>query len=237
MMIKNKILLFLVVFGLAGGFMGCDDDTTEGLTGITYYPVITLEGEQSIIVGLDDPFVDPGYSADLNGEDITDDVVVDSNVDVTTAGLYTIEYSAVNEDGFERAVVRNVYVADLTPSPIRTGNHKVLEGTHRIYDGSTRTDYSDYEILFLQTEPGVFYVSDLMGGYYDQRAGYGSNYAMNGYIRLNEDNTIELISSEVPGWGDEADYMANGVYNPATDQISWTISYVDGKIIFNVILD
>ncbi|WP_439185600.1 BT_2262 family domain-containing protein [Carboxylicivirga taeanensis] len=236
-MIKYKILLFLVVLGLAGSFISCDDDTTGGLTGITYYPVITLEGEQSMIVGLNEPFVDPGYSADLNGEDITGDVVVDSNVDVTKAGLYTIRYSAVNEDGFERAVVRDIYVADLTPSPIETGYHAVLEGTHRIYDGSKRTDYSGYDILFLQTEPGVFYVSDLMAGYYDQRVGYGSNYAMNGYIRLNDDNTIELISSSVPGWGDEADYMADGVFNPATGQISWTISYVGGLIIFNVILD
>lgn len=65
----------------------------------------------------------------------------------------------------------------------------------------------------------------MFGGYYDQRAGYGSNYAMQGYIQLNPDNTITLLDSYVIGWGDSLDDMTDATIDPVTGQIKWTISY------------
>jgi hypothetical protein len=85
----------------------------------------------------------------------------------------------------------------------------------------------EFTILLYQVSPGVFYVSDLFGGYYDQRAAYGSAYAMVGHITLAGSNTITLNDSHVDGWGDSLDGMSNGVYNPATKTVSWTAAYVD----------
>lgn len=66
-----------------------------------------------------------------------------------------------------------------------------------------------------KTAPGIFKVSDFFGGYYDQRAGYGSSYAMGGYFQLLADNSLVQLSSYVPGWGDSADYCEDAVYDAA----------------------
>ena len=87
---------------LAAGMVSCEK-TTEGLTGITYYPVIEVTGgTQVIYVGED--YVDPGCTAVMNGEDITDQVTVTDNIDNTAVGIYTVNYSAVNEQGFSASV-------------------------------------------------------------------------------------------------------------------------------------
>lgn len=233
---KNIILLFSLVI-LALGFVSCDDETTADMTRITYYPTLELEGETSLIVALGEPFVDPGYSSELNGEDVTSEVVVTSTVNTDAAGVYTIKYEITNADGFVVSKMRTVYVSDPTPSPIRTGLHDVVVGTHRINQNSgARTDYDGYQILILQTEPGVFYTTDFLGGYYDKRAGYGSNYAMTGYFRLNDDNTLSLISSGLIGWGDALDGMKNASFDPDAQEIVWSVDYA-GFLEFNVILD
>ncbi|WP_075591390.1 BT_2262 family domain-containing protein [Labilibacter marinus] len=233
---KNKILLFALV-AIIVGFTSCDDETTANMTRITYYPTLELEGETSMIIDKGEPYEEPGYSSFLNGEDITDEVIVTSDVNTDEAGIYSVKYEVVNPEGFKVTKTRIIYVADPTPSPIETGLHDVLVGTHRINQNSgAKTDYDGYQILFLQTEPGVYYVSDFLGGYYDQRAGYGANYAMTGYFRLEADNTLTLISSYLEGWGDSLDGMKNASFNPTTGQIVWSVDYA-GFLEFNVILN
>ena len=73
-----------------------------------------------------------------------------------------------------------------------------------------------------------------MGGYYDQRAGYGSDYAMTGYFALNNDNTITALTADVAGWGDSADEI-NAAYNEATGEIDLEVAYA-GSMIFYITL-
>ncbi|GAF05067.1 BT_2262 family domain-containing protein [Saccharicrinis fermentans] len=236
---KDKLILKIFIITLISLIsLSCDDDSTGGETGLTVYPTLDLIGESSVIIEKGVDFEDPGYTSFLSGEDVSDEVIVTSNVDVNVPGVYLVTYEITNSDGYPVSKSRTVYVADTTPSVISTSMHSVLTDTHRINHDSddARTDFAGYEVLFLQTEPGVFYCSDLLGGYYDQRAGYGSGYAMNGYFKLNEDNTISLISSSVPSWGDSADGMRNGFYDPSTGNIAWTIDYA-GILEFNIIFD
>ena len=88
----------------------CDKDT-EGLTDVTYYPVITLEGGD-VLLNLGENYVDPGYSADLGGEDVTSQVVVNDNIDNSSIGLYQVTYTVTNADGFSATATRNVIVYD-----------------------------------------------------------------------------------------------------------------------------
>ena len=83
--------------------------------------------------------------------------------------------------------------------------------------------------------PGIFYVSDLLGGFYDQGYGYGGTYAMTGYINVKEDGTIVLLTSHVSGWGDSLDGMEDGVYHSDTKTLNWTAMYA-GKYIWNIVL-
>jgi len=95
--------------------------------------------------------------------------------------------------------------------------------------------WSGYNIDMLTDGNGKYWVEDLMGGYYEQRAGYGSAYAMNGYLQVNADNTVEMVGGGgVPGWGDAYDDFANGVFDPATNTISYCVTYAGMD--FNVIL-
>ena len=83
--------------------------------------------------------------------------------------------------------------------------------------------------------PGIFKVSDFFGGYYDQRAGYGSSYAMGGYFQLLADNSLVQLSSYVPGWGDSTDYCEDAVYDAASGTISFRVGYA-GVMEFTIIL-
>jgi hypothetical protein len=225
-MMKNKIL-YIMVFMLAVGLMtSCDDESTAGYTFITYYPTLEIVGDEAVIVELGSDYEDAGWVADLNGEDVSDQVEVESTVNTSVAGVYSITYTITNEDGFSVTQSRTVYVADPTPSVIFTGMHTTQAGTQRYwYSTEAVVSFSGYEILLLQVDPGVFYISDFMGGYYDQRAGYGSGYAMTGYFQVNDDYTITALSSSVSAWGDSMDYLSDGSVDPETGQITFKIGY------------
>jgi hypothetical protein len=204
--------------------MGCDSDSTAGYTRITFYPTIELQGESVVFVDKGDTYNDPGVKAELNGEDFTDQVQVVSSLDTNKPGIYTITYVATNEDGFSATVSRTVFVKDTTPSVLASGFYTLEPGSYRDRDGAI-TPYSGYPIIVLQTSPGIFYVSDFLGGYYEKRAGYGSKYAAAGYFKLNTDNSISLISSYVAGWGDELDGLIDASYDVDTKTISWVADY------------
>lgn len=215
--------------------VSCEKES-EGLSRITHYAEITLEGSSIVVVPLGSAYDEPGYSAVEGETDVTDQVEVDTNLDTNQAGVYKVTYRAVNPDGFASTNSRTVLVYDTTPSIIESGIHTVAEGSNRIWSDGTVVPFSGYEIVILQIEPGVFYISDFMGGYYDQRAGYGSDYAMSGNFELNEDNTLTPISSIVPGWGDSMDAMTSSSVDPETGQISYTIEYA-GLMEFNIIIN
>lgn len=233
---KNKIL-FLMVLVLVTALSGCKKVTTAGFTQITYYPTLEVLGNPVVITPLGLDYVDAGAKAVLQGEDVTSEIVTTSNVDTSVGGVYTVSYQITNKDGYSRTASRTVYVADTTPSVITTGMHTVAAGTNRVVISSGVTvNYSGYPVLLLQTAPGVFYISDFLGGYYDKRAGYGSNYAMTGYFKVNADNTLSLISSHIIGWGDSLDELNNASVDPVTGKITFSAVYA-GSYSFNVILN
>jgi hypothetical protein len=231
---KNKIFFLTVLVLVISGLSSCKKETTAGFTKMTYYPTLEVLGDPVVIAPLGVSYVDAGVKAILQGEDVSSQVKVTSNVNSNVGGAYSVEYEITNADGYKRTASRIVYVADATPSLISTGEHTVLTGTNRLRAGVT-TNYSGYPILILQTSPGVFYISDFLGGYYDKRAGYGSNYACTGKFRLNADNTLTLISSYVIGWGDSLSALTNASINPVTGKISWTAKYAGMD--FNVIMN
>lgn len=231
----KKILYFLSITFLLLSVVSCEEESA-GLSTITNYAEITLEGTSTVVVPLGSDYVEPGYSAFEGETDVTDQVNVTDNLNTSKAGVYTVTYTAVNQDGYASSNSRTVLVYDTTPSIIESGIHTIGAGSNRTWSDGTVVPFSGFEIVILQTEPGVFYISDFMGGYYDQRAGYGPDYAMTGYFQLNEDNTITPISSQVAGWGDSMDGMTSSSVNPETGVITYTIGYA-GSMDFNIIIN
>ncbi|MDL2278532.1 DUF5012 domain-containing protein [Parabacteroides sp. OttesenSCG-928-G07] len=231
-----KKIIYSLFICLAFVLSSCEDETSQDTSKITYFVDLEVYGDAQMFWEKGIPFEEPGYSAILDGEDVTGDVKITTNLNIDKGGIYNIKYSAVNEDGFAKEFTRIVYVYDTTESPIESGFFTVTKDSYRNSSGTIVAYGNSYPIVIIQEEPGKFYVSDFFGGWYDKRAGYGSVYTMPGYFKLNADNSIELISSQmIGGWGDSLDGMNAGKYDPATNSIYWEAGYA-GSMSFNVTL-
>ena len=220
---RNK-LFTIIICALSLFILGSCSDSTEGYTQITYYPKITILGETITQVPIGTTYVDEGVEAVEGDRDITSSVVTINNVDTSEAGIYYITYSATNVDGFSASVTRTVAVYDPDIDIDISGEYTVSDETYRFTTTSEAViSYSGYLVSITEIAPGLYTVTDFLGGYYQYYTNYGSSYAMIGYFKLLADDTIEPLSSYVSGWGDEMDEMRNGRYDRTTKTIYWEI--------------
>lgn len=163
---------------------------------VTYYPVFNIAGGNTVAWQLGDSWVDPGYAATLNGEDVTAKVEVISDVDTETPGIYNIDYVFTNEDGFEGSVSRTVVVYDIANASDLdiAGTYSKLTLIDAGDDMSSRVPYT----MTVTPGPGagLFYMQDLLCGYFSIGRGYGSAYAFYALIQLNKDNSIDLLQTK-----------------------------------------
>jgi len=206
---KKTFNIFSIFAILLFAITACEKDTsTEDISTITYYVTFQLEGSEDIIIPLGQEYEEPGYTAMEGETDVTADVDVVSTVDVSQAGVYSVNYSAINKDGFSASVSRTVIVydpdaPDLDPS-----------GT---YDGDYRQAYFGYcDISYVAK--GIFECSDLFGGIYYYGLNYGAAYVAKGYIILHPDYSITSALATSP-WG--AEEITDGTY----DATSGTFTY------------
>ena len=245
----KKYIYSLAIAAAAFGLTSCDGTQEE--PHIQWYPVVTLEGDQTIYLEVGQDFVLPGFTAinTLTGEDASDavqvmiyDVIAGDYVDaISTAGpgmynVYYISYaSEVNPSpDYDMIKQRDIFVYDPTIETDISGSYNInMDETIYLSNGWTFAYAAEYygnvsqtTISISQLLPGFFYVSDLLAGWYDQIRAYGPNYAMTGYISLNSDNSITLLSSYIRGWGDGLDGLWDGEYDPETQTITYETWYV-----------
>lgn len=212
----KKNVLYTMLFAVVALLVtSCGDKESEGKSRFTYYPTIELEGDTYLVWDKGTPFVDPGYVSTMNGEDVTAEVMISGTPDVNKSGIYTMTYTTKkNDDGFDASASRTVVVLD--PNSAVEGFYLTQPDSYRTYNGNEVAFGNAFEILVIDNGDGTLYVDDLFGGWYCQRAGYGTKYAMGGTISLAADGTVGLISSLVPGWGDGLDDLtgsyADGVF-------------------------
>lgn len=221
---KKYISLYLTAFAAVALSMASCSKDTEGLTWVTYYPDITLDGGVYTEWTAGTAYVDPGYTATLDGEDITSqvEVVTSMNLSSPDPGFYKINYQVANKDGITASATRYVLVTD--PSDPISGYYTSNTDSFRDYSG-TVVYFGGFPEYIVGYGDGTYFVSDMLGGWYQYRAGYGVNYAMQGYIAVEDDGTVELLDSYVPAWGDSADYLEDGAYDTATSTITYTVGY------------
>lgn len=231
----KKIYLFGFSLCMAAlSLTSCNNDNDELTdTRITNYISLSVVGDEVLYVDANSTYTDEGCTAEAGGQDVTSKVQTTNPVDTKNIGPYIVTYRATNEDGFSSEAYRYVYVGSPLVGTVADGSYRQTYNG----DGSPKAQvaWSGYGIEMLTDGNGLYWVEDLMGGYYEQRAGYGSRYAMNGYLKVNADNTVEMVGGGgVPGWGDAYDDFANGVFDPATNTISYCLTYAGMD--FNVIL-
>lgn len=228
--------IFLYGFALclsATALTSCSSDDQHTDTRVTNYIKLTVNGDEVMYVDANSSYNDAGCKAEAAGQDVTDKVKTTNPVDTKEIGPYTIVYRATNEDGFSSEAYRYVYVGSALTGSVATGSFRQTYND----DGSPKAQvkWSDFDIDMLTDGNGKFWVEDLMGGYYEQRAGYGSRYSMKGYLQVNADNTVSMVGGgDVVGWGDAYDDFSNGKFDPAANTISYTVTYAGMD--FNVIL-
>jgi len=165
-----------------------------------------LKGSSVEAVPLAGTFTDPGCIATENDEDISDRINVSGTVDTQKPGVYSINYSVNNSDGFPSIIERKVVVYDPTPSPIESGGYYVASSSTRSSKGGEAgAPVAEYKsqppMVIYQSSPGRFYISDLFGGYYSIGRGYGSRYDTAGIIAYDGTN-FSLVSANNTPWGD-----------------------------------
>lgn len=220
---------------IALAMVSCSKDS-EGLSKIIDYPQIFVQGDVFYVSPIGEEFVDPGCTALYQGNDYTSNIVVigADEVDINTAGLYTITYMATSPDGYSWSESRTVAVCDPSITTDLSGTWTV-DGvqSYRNYKGTETVFGGAYSVKLTKLAPGIFKVSDMFGGWYDQRAGYGSRYACVGNVQLTADNEIIGLSSSVAGWGDSLDDFYNGAYDPEKNALTWECDYA-GSMTFHI---
>ena len=107
----------------------------------TTAPVITLVGDAEVTVEVGSTYTDLGATASDNYDgDITADIVTVNNVNVNTAGQYTVTYNVTDSSGNDATeVTRTVNVTDTT-APVITlvGDAEITDNYVEV--GSTYTD-------------------------------------------------------------------------------------------------
>lgn len=76
-------------------------------------PIITLKGNNEIVITEKENYEEPGFLAlDNYDGDISENVVIDFNLDINTKGEYTIIYKVVDSSNNEASITRKVIVKE-----------------------------------------------------------------------------------------------------------------------------
>lgn len=103
MNIRNRKYLVIWVSACTLIFAGCKKDKTP--------PVVTLNGEASMMVAINGTYSDPGATAiDEEDGDLTSQIEVSGSVTTSTAGSYTITYTVTDKKGNVGMATRTVTV-------------------------------------------------------------------------------------------------------------------------------
>lgn len=214
----KKIFNIAALALLVACVASCGKDT-EGVTGITYYPTITLTGDTTILK-LGETYKEPGVKAVLNGEDITDKLTITDNIDNTVPGVYEVSYSAVNADGFSSATKRVVVVAN----PGKFDNvyySKAKYGSNEFLDL--------FPIIIYDNGDGTYSINDIMGGYYS--LGRYPGYEAYGYDFWAEaDLTLDgsnIILNSVGSWqfGKYPVNITSGTFNESDGSVVLVLDF------------
>ena len=95
---------------------------------------ITLAGDETIYLYKNEEYIEPGFSAkDSKGNDITDKVKVENNIDITKSGEYEIKYSVEDNIKTRKVIVKE---AELLLDGKTSDNSLAVLMYHYFYDES-----------------------------------------------------------------------------------------------------
>lgn len=217
----KKNIFFAMMLALAAPVLtSCSDDESEGKSRITYYAVLELNGDAYMSVPKGSSFTDPGCKATMGGEDVSDLVQTTGNVDTSKMGFYNLAYSVVNSDGFPASASRTVAVVDPDNFASAYYGESQYGSRHYYHAPITIKDNGD----------GTYTINDVLGGFYCYGRypgydAYGYDFFLEAVLKLNADNSIDLVSYGNWYWGDDVPDYLNGSYDPATGTVALNMDF------------
>jgi hypothetical protein len=172
---KNlKIFKILGILALVLAIASCSLEPVINST-VTNYPIMTLNGDETVFVELGSTYNDPGVIATENGAPITytskatGKYRFGKTLDTNIADQYVQTYTAVNKDGFSNTISRTVIVYK---------NGDLVNSIEGIYISTARRNGSllpaaqgssvDMEYVYIwKNTDGTYEISDAFGGWYD----------------------------------------------------------------------
>lgn len=165
-------------------------------------PIITLNGNTEVKVCPNTDYNEEGYTASDNYDgDITNSVVVTSNLDTNKLGTYNIKYEAIDTSGNKAEVSRTIHVIN---KPSYYGNGIIYL---TFDDGPSYLTGKILDILDSENIKATFFVT------------HGSDYVKRAY---NSGNTIALhtythnysyVYSSIDNYFIDLNNVSNSVYN------------------------
>lgn len=151
---KRLIKYILLIAFVAAISVSCDEDSTGDISRVTHFPEFNIQGDNPYFIDMNSgvsSYEDPGVVVTEGEEEI--DYQMQENVDVTSAGYYSVTYTATNKDGYSASESRTVIVGtqdDLTTQLTATGDAQSSHG------------YS-YPVTIEKVGIGKFKISDING--------------------------------------------------------------------------
>lgn len=163
----KKIISILVVTLM---LVSCSKEDSGNVSTITNYPEFQLLGDAVIFLNKGEEFVDPGVVATEGDNEIPVITTITgkyrggTTLDTNVVDIYTIIYTATNQDGFSGSVARTVYV-------VETGD--LVDNISGLYtstvyrNGTSGAAYTNMKyVLIWKNADGVYQISDAFAGWY-----------------------------------------------------------------------
>jgi len=126
----------------------CESTDTANVSFVTTYPVIELEGDEIMVISLGTDYSEPGAVATVGEEEI--ELETEGTVDSNSPGVYPINYTAMNPDGYSRTAARQVVIYDPATDAVDLSGSYVRAAT-----GVT--------VTVTKTGPSTYHINDAGG--------------------------------------------------------------------------
>lgn len=143
--IRNLIALFVIIAVIVASIIICNNIQKENAI-----PTIALIGEESITLKMNENYEEQGATALRNNEDISNNVIMDGNVDTTKPGEYKLKYKAYNEKNTDFSQIERTVIVkdDVAPTITLNGKKSVTVNLDENYkdEGCKAEDNYDGDI-------------------------------------------------------------------------------------------
>jgi len=196
----KKIILLIGVLIAAVYLISCEKESAN-VSRITYYASLVVKGQQYMVISKGSAYADPGVTSLMQGVEVP--YVTVGTVDNTVPGVYRLDYSVTNSDGFKSSTFRLVGVIDTTAAV------NDYSGTYQRTNGVV--------VHWTKVFKGL-YVVDNVGGV-DPVGSPAWSFPVR--IFNIKDSTIEVPAQPNPLGGDL--YCDNARYYPSIIKYSWIV--------------